>query len=439
MNRKRYVIVGTGGRAVMYVNAIMGEYKQQAELMALCDTNQTRMDYYNRQIQDKYKATAVPTYKADNFNRMIAETRPDIVIVVSIDCTHHDYICRAMELGCDCITEKPMTIDAKKCQQIIDTIRKTGKNLVVTFNYRYSPRSSRIKEVIQDGMVGDILSIHFEWLLDTSHGADYFRRWHRDKKNSGGLLVHKSTHHFDLINWVIDSTPETVFAIGDLRFYGRANAESRGITEFYTRTRGSKVAETDPFALKITEDKKVLMALYYNAEHEDGYFRDQSVFAEGITIEDTIGVLVRYKNYTLMTYSLNAHCPWEGYRMMFNGTKGRLEVNVVETPFVDVGKEDFSVPGMRDLQYEDEQQVPEITFQPHWHKAKEVEYEKPRKGGHGGGDTRLLKDIFLGAVDDPLGRAAGYIDGVRSVLVGIAANESMRTGRPVNVDELVKL
>ena len=57
-------------------------------------------------------------------------------------------------------------------------------------------------------------------MLDTKHGADYFRRWHRDKAHSGGLLVHKASHHFDLVNWWIQSAPTRVFASGGLRFYG---------------------------------------------------------------------------------------------------------------------------------------------------------------------------------------------------------------------------
>src|SRR5687767_15253676 len=67
-----------------------------------------------------------------------------------------------------------------------------------------------------------------EYLLNTSHGADYFRRWHAQKENSGGLLVHKATHHFDLINWWLDAVPETVFAQGALAYYGRENAMRRG-------------------------------------------------------------------------------------------------------------------------------------------------------------------------------------------------------------------
>jgi len=72
-----------------------------------------------------------------------------------------------------------------------------------------------------------MMILRTEWLLDTRHGADYFRRWHRNKNNSGGLMVHKATHHFDLVNWWIDSHPVEVSAMGDLDFYGRENAEER--------------------------------------------------------------------------------------------------------------------------------------------------------------------------------------------------------------------
>ena len=157
---------------------------------------------------------------------MIEKEKPDIVIVTTVDRTHHTYIIRLWNLGCDVITEKPMTVDAEKTQEIIDAINRTGQEVRVTFNYRYAPHNTKIREIIRDGVIGDVYSVNFEWALDTQHGADYFRRWHRNKNNSGGLLVHKSTHHFDLVNFWLNTTPETVYATGGLRFYGKENAEA---------------------------------------------------------------------------------------------------------------------------------------------------------------------------------------------------------------------
>ncbi len=433
-----YVVVGTGGRSSMFISAICKDYKEHAELKAVCDSNQTRMNFYNDEMKSEYGVDPVPTYKAEEFDKMIAEQKPDKVIVTTMDRTHHKYICRAMELGCDAISEKPMTTDPEKCQQIIDTKKKTGKDLIVTFNYRYSPRNTKIKEVIKSGVVGEINSVHFEWVLDTSHGADYFRRWHRDKRNSGGLMVHKATHHFDLVNWWIDSFPETVFAMGDLMFYGKENAEKRGVTEFYSRARDNEIAAKDPFALKVGKEDGRIKSLYYDAEHEDGYFRDQSVFGSGISIEDNMAVMVRYRNKTILNYSLNAHSPWEGYKVMFNGTKGRLEFNVIEKSYVSGHHEDFNQPGMRELDSDTKGLVPEIMFQPHWGKPQVITYEQGDKGGHGGGDVRLLDDVFIGVKDNSLGHAAGYVDGAKSILIGISANKSMATGLPVNVADLVQ-
>ncbi len=217
----------------------------------------------------------VATYSVDKFDDMIREQKPDIVIVTSVDRTHHKYNIRAMEPGCDVITEKPMTTTAEKCQEILDAQKRTGREVRVSFNYRYTPLHTKCREVIANGDIGEVFSVHFEWLLDTSHGADYFRRWHRDKRNSGGLLVHKSTHHFDLVNFWINSRPKTVFAFGDLNFYGRENAENRGITKFYNRSTGNPNAEGDPFALDLTK-YDINENLYLKAEHEDGVMDTKS-------------------------------------------------------------------------------------------------------------------------------------------------------------------
>lgn len=426
--KKKYVLVGAGGRARFFYESLVSTYKDTSQLVAFCDMNQTRMDYAVNYLQEKYEdCPPINTYLAHEFDDMIAKEKPDVVIVTTIDRTHHKYIIRAMELGCDAISEKPMTTDEDKCQEILDAVKRTGKNLRVAFNYRYSPYNTKIRELIMENTIGDVTSIHFEWLLDTHHGADYFRRWHRDKRNSGGLLVHKSTHHFDLVNFWLGSEPKTVFAFGDLMFYGRENAENRGVTDFYYRGTGSENAKDDPFALDLSKNPQ-LKGLYLDAEKEDGYLRDQSVFGDGISIEDTLGVMVRYKNNAIMTYSLNAYMPWEGYRIAFNGTKGRIQVSVGEKTYINAGG---------DVDQEGAARMRHIVVHPVGQEPYEVQVEEA-PGGHGGGDPRLLEDLFGNPEPDKFNRAASHIDGAMSILTGVAGNISMRTGMPVNVDDLVK-
>ena len=425
--KTRYALVGTGGRSAFYYVAIVERYGSKAEIVGFCDTNQTRMNYANSRLVE-LEHNPVPTYKAADFDKMIQETNPDEVIVTTMDRTHNTYIVRAMELGCNVITEKPMTIDVPRCKEIFDAVERTGKKVRVTFNYRYAPHNTKVFEMIQSGAIGSVTSIHFEWMLNTSHGADYFRRWHRDKKNSGGLLVHKSTHHFDLVNFWLQTRPQTVYAQGDLKFYGRENAERRGVESFYNRSHGSKVAKDDPFALHLEENPK-LKALYLDAEHEDGYYRDQSVFGDGISIEDTMNVMVRYKNGVVMTYSLTAYAPWEGFRVNFNGTKGRLELEVVENSYVSSGGEQAAEGSLKRKT---------LLLRPLFGKPQEIEIPAG-KGSHGGGDAVLLDDLFGEPASDKYLRAASHIDGALSVLTGIAANRSIATGQVVNVDDILQI
>ncbi len=426
MSKTRYVQVGTGGRARFFYGAVVKDFKETSELLAFCDINKTRMDFSNKILQEEFNVKPVRTYMFYEFDDMIKKEKPDIVIVTSIDRTHHKYIIRAMELGCDVITEKPMTVDEVKCQEILDAVERTGQKLRVSFNYRYAPHNTKLRELIMDDTIGKINSVHFEWLLDTSHGADYFRRWHRDKRNSGGLMVHKSTHHFDLVNFWLGTQPKTVFGMGDLMFYGRENAENRGITKFYSRAHNNINAKDDPFALHMKE-REILKGLYLDAEGEDGYIRDQSVFGDGISIEDTMGVMVRYKNNTILTYSLNAYMPWEGFRVSFNGTKGRIEASVCEKTYVNAGGK---------ISDEGAVSYKKIMVFPMFDKPYDIEFEEGT-GGHGGGDPILLNDIFGFPKEDKFKRAASHIDGAMSILTGIAANKSFKTGLPVQIDDLV--
>jgi predicted dehydrogenase len=432
--RKRYALVGTGGRAGMYIKAINATYADVAELVALCDLSQTRMNWYNRQVTAIDGRKPIPTYLAAQFDQMIAETKPDTVIVTTIDSTHHLYITRAMALGCDVITEKPMTTDLPRLQAIFEAIEHTGRNLRVAFNYRYTPAYTQFRQEIMAGAVGRPLAVDFSWMLDTSHGADYFRRWHREKDNSGGLLVHKATHHFDLVNWWVDAYPTSVFSLGSLSFYGKENAAARGEHYPYQRYTGIPEAQNDPFALLLTS-KEALVGLYLEAEAETGYLRDRNVFGEPITIEDTLTVTARYSNGVLLSYCLVAYSPWEGLRVAVTGTQGRIEMDIEETithllgdgqaASVQASKGPFKQARMR-------------VF-PMFGEAYEVQVPVG-EGGHGGADPVMLEQLFSpDPPPDPYQRAASHIDGAASVLVGIAANQSMRTGRLVSIDALFPL
>ena len=423
--KKRYAQVGIGGRSRMYTNAIANTYKDSSELVGMCDVNQGRMDYSRREFFPDGRD--IPTYRAEDFEKMIAETKPDTVIVTTVDATHAKYIVRAMELGCDVVTEKPMTTDEVSCRDILHTINKTGRTCQVTFNYRYAPPRSQVKELLASGLIGKILSVKFEYMLDTHHGADYYRRWHRQRKNSGSLLVHKATHHFDLVNWFLDDVPEEVFAHGTHLYYTPETALERGLEGRGERCLECPVSDRCDFYFDLTSHER-LKAMYLDCEKEDGYFRDRCVFGREIDIFDNMSVTVRYRGGALLNYLLHSFCPTEGYKFSFNGTKGRLEHEVFVNTYI---SGDETVPG--ELWKENVS----IRHYPEFHGPKLIEVRHAR-GGHGGGDDPLLDDVFNpNPPADPLKRKAGHRDGAFSILIGVAAYHSIDSGKAVKIADLL--
>ncbi|MFJ8980476.1 Gfo/Idh/MocA family protein [Streptomyces sp. NPDC102282] len=436
--RRRYAVAGTGHRAGMYVDALLGDHADVGEIVAWLDPNPARIDYYDARVGHALGTSGpagLPRYLPADLERMVDEQSVDAVIVTSLDRTHAELVDRTLRAGADAVVEKPLTTDAAGCRLIAEAVADTGRDVIMTFNYRYAPRNSTLRQVIADGAVGEVTSVHFEWMLDTMHGADYFRRWHREKTNSGGLLVHKASHHFDLVHWWIEDVPVRVYASGGLRFYGDANAAALGMGPRPERGTGTI---GDPFALDLRADPR-LEALYLRAEQHDGYRRDQDPFAPGVTIEDNMSVLVDYARGAALTYSLNAHSPWEGYRVSINGTRGRAELCVVERGHLDGNHllDPSAIPedGESDAIRPTEDR---LIVQKHFQRAQEVTIPDGI-GGHGGGDAILLMDIFrrdLRTASDFLGRAAGYLDGVRAVAVGAAANQSLLTRQPVDIEDL---
>ncbi|MEJ3747504.1 Gfo/Idh/MocA family oxidoreductase [Actinomycetes bacterium KLBMP 9797] len=426
---RRYAFVGTGSRARMYLEALLRTHADAGYPVALCDPNEVRMAYHDRLVAAARPDLRVAHYPAADFDALLARERPDVVVVTSPDATHAGYVSAALRQGADVVVEKPMTTDLAGLRQIRDALATGAGRLTVTFNYRYSPRNTLVRRLIADGAIGEVTSVAFEWCLDTVHGADYFRRWHRDKATSGGLLVHKASHHFDLVNWWLADRPEVVFARGGLRFYGADNARRRGLEPRPERSRDA-VAPDDPFGLDITADD-TLRELYHAGEHLDGYIRDRDVFSGGITIEDNLSAVVGYRRGASMAYTLHAHSPWEGYRVAVNGTAGRIELDVVERGAVAPpgGASDGAEAPLRP-------RGARLLLQRHWEPAQEVPIPAGR-GGHGGGDAMLLDDVFRGPAGDPLQRQAGYADGAASVLVGIAGNESLRTGQAIPLADLM--
>jgi predicted dehydrogenase len=324
------------------------------------------------------------------------------------------------------LTEKPLTTTPAKAQQIVDACKRNNRHLRVLFNYRYSPPRTQVKDLLMSGAIGDIMSVDFHWLLNTLHGADYFRRWHSNKDISGGLMIHKATHHFDLVNWWLGSEPEIVQACGKREFYTPKMAQRFGLQSYHERCRTCPEKDKCTFYLDLGADAN-FKELYLDNEKYDGYFRDRCVFRPDISIEDTMNVIVKYKTGATLSYSLNAFNAWEGYHIAFNGTRGRLEHRIVEGGATSAGATNY--------QGEDSDAV--LTRVIPLRGKPQVIEPWTGAGGHGGGDNVMLTEVFGSAAADKYKRAADERAGLYSCLIGASANQSFITGGAVRIADLV--
>jgi predicted dehydrogenase len=404
--RRRLALAGAGHRgAGTWGRDLLANFGGLVDLVGVCDKNSLRLERARAAI-----GTNAPAFT--DVRELLAATRPDTLVVCTRDDTHADIIVAALEAGTDVITEKPMATTADGCRRILEAERRTGRRVDVAFNYRFSPTARSLKEIIGSGAIGEIVSVDFHWYLDTEHGADYFRRWHAFRACSGSLFVHKATHHFDLLNWYLQSEPAEVFARGALQNYGSAGP-FRG-----PRCKICRYADSCDYHVDIGRDPWLDM-LYEEPSREDGYVRDACVFREDIDIPDTMSAAILYESGVQVSYSLNTFMPIEGYHLAFNGKGGRIEIRQHERQPWEMPNED-EILVMRNFAPMERVRVP---------------YEP---GGHFGGDIALQRMLFAADAPDPLGQRAGARAGAVSVLCGVAAFESASSGRPVRVKPLLE-
>ena len=402
----KVALVGTGIRGInMWGRDLVRNYSDYIEFVGLCDHNPGRLEFGKEVI-----GADCPTFT--DFEKMMVEVKPSLLIVTTDDDTHDHFVVRGMEMGADIICEKPLGIDEHKIQRIIDAEKRTGKSCRITFNYRYSPHRVKMWEILRSGKIGDLTSIDFHWYLDTSHGADYFRRWHRLVEKGGSLWVHKASHHFDLLNWWIGCDPESIYALGELNFYGK-NGPFRA-----ENCRNCPHTKECDFYWDITK-RDILKKLYVDNEKYDGYLRDGCVFREDVNIYDKMAATIRYTNGVQVSYSLTAYSPYEGYRIAFNGTKGRMDAWIQESnPTTDANFDEIVVSN---------------NF------GRREYFQIPQGAGHGGGDKLLQDHIFIPSTEDPYEQVAEIRDGAIACLVGIAARKSIATKNPVFLKDLTSL
>jgi predicted dehydrogenase len=415
----RYVLAGVGNRGLgFFGRRLLANYRDHCRLVGLFDLSRQRLQAANHRL-----GTHLPTYT--NFQQMLAEADPDGVIIATSDVSHETYIVQTLRAGKRVVSEKPLCIDAGQVRSILAAYRLADpfsrETSLATHNMRYSPHMQRIKETIDAGEIGSILTVTMHEYLDRKHGADYFRRWHKFKKNSGGLLLQKGSHLFDIINWLVGSTPKQVVAQGGLYHYGK-NGPFRS-----QRCTGCAHAQHCDYYFDLNQNE--FFSIYRDSEADSGYLRDACLYDNRIDIEDQMGVLYNYANGVEVVFSMTAFASFEGLRLEIQGTEGKLEYELIGSASWAPGQ--VEVPGLVD------QSNVRLRLFSYRDGIREIDLGDKR-AGHAHYDDQMLDDIFVRPLGSPFtGQQATLDQAAWAALIGIAANLSIAAAStPVTIADL---
>jgi len=211
----RWGLVGTGKRCWQHIKVLnkMPEY----EIAALCDIQKDRLDTACGMCEG--------TERYDDYRKLLERNDLDVILVATPNYVHKEVVVAALKSGRHVLTEKPMGITVAECNEMIETAKESGKTLQVGLQLRYSPFYQKVHSLIAEGAIGKPKFVWFnefrgDWAKQSSDPEiDNKINWRFYNKLSGGTLLEKSCHYFDLFRWMIGTEPISVTAMGGINFY----------------------------------------------------------------------------------------------------------------------------------------------------------------------------------------------------------------------------
>jgi len=379
MSLVNFGLIGVGGRGMAYVNVLNSFYKDEGKFIALSDIDEKR-------LKEKAKKSGGTPKLFTDYKKMLSLKELDVVVISTPDFTHETIAIDCLNAGKHIICEKPLAITVESCNKIIEASRKAKKMVQLGLVLRYTPFHRKLKDIIDSGKIGNVKVIS---MLDYySGGMTYFRRWNRFKKNTGGLLIHKGCHAFDILNWLADSSPKRVTAFGGLDVFRAAPNKPKWC-------RDCKEKDTCPGSSSVrqsTKNVKDLDLCLWNSEKDTN---------------DNDTVIIEYENGVHVNYT---ECLFPVRTIRYYsiiGDRGEIEA--------DSSSNQIKVHSL--------------------YSKDVVTCNIKEERGHGGGDVRLFEDFFtfLKEGREPLANAEA---GKMSALIGIAAEKSISEGRIINIKEL---
>jgi hypothetical protein len=367
------ITLGAGARGNVYGDYAL-EYPDQLDIVGVAEPIQLRNDRYTQ------KHNIPATNRFNTWEDVFKKPKfADAVIISTPDQLHYGPCMQALKMGYDVLLEKPISPSEQECRDILALTQKTGRIVAVCHVLRYAPYFIKLRELMQNGSIGEIISLqHFEPIEHTHMAHSYVRgNWHNSKKTTPILLA-KSCHDLDIIKWMLGKESQKIQAFGNLKWFKKENAPA-----------GSTARCTDGCAVESTCPYSALKIYYRNRQRTYVFDLPEEKSKQGDAILqylkttdygrcvyrmdndqcDHYTTNILFKDDVTASFSMEAFTPWGGRRTRIMGSMGYIEGDMNQ----------FTIHDFRT----DKSKVFE---------TKTLDVDNYRNEGHGGGDWRLVAD-----------------------------------------------
>jgi hypothetical protein len=410
------IVIGAGNRGTTYAN-YASKFPNQLKIVGVAEPRSNRND----RMAEKHNISK--SNRFDTWEDVFKKPKmADAVIIATPDDMHYEPCMAALKAGYDILLEKPIAPTEKECRDILNLARKTGKIVAVCHVLRYAPYFVKMRELLQKGAIGEVISVQHLEPIEHLHMAHSYVRgnWHNSVKTTPIILA-KSCHDLDIVKWVINKPAQKIVAMGDVKWFRKENAPVGSTARC---TDGCKVEKECPYsAIKQYHGNRrrlSVLDLKPGTKEQQGeeimeklkttnYGR--CVYQMENDQPDHYVTSIQFADSVTASMSMEAFTSYGGRRTRIFGSMGDM------------------VGDMKELIVTDFKTGKQTKFVPI---AEEVEEYKD--AGHGGGDWLLVKDFVQAVSQQNVKLLTSTIDdSIESHIMGFMAEESRKKSQVMNV------
>lgn len=404
-------LIGAGGRGNVYSSYAL-KRPNELRIAAVADPDEER----RTRFAQKYDIPPERCYAS--WEEMLEEPKfCRAVFICTQDRDHYLPAMKAIEAGYDILLEKPMAADPYESLHIAEAAKEKGTILTVCHSMRYGPFNRKLKQLIDTHAIGKVMTVQWTENVGYWHHAHSFVRgnW-RNTETSSPMILAKSCHDLDMLQWLVGQECEKVSSFGDLSYFKEENAPEGSTARC---TDGCEVEGSCPYsAIKWYYNEKnswphnyitheATLEARWKAITEGPYGR--CVYRCDNDVVDHQVVNMQFADGATVAFTMTAFSEHETRSIKIMGTEGEIRAL-----------------GMKN----------EIEIQ-RFGGERQVVYPERIEGGHGGADTVIVRDFVRQLqADDKEGYSSGMVSAMNH-LIAFAAEESRLSGQTVEMKDYV--